>query len=106
MLLLPFELFSLLLFIPLVGSLLFALEPVGLAFGLEVVFLLGPQIREFLNFGLVETIDDGIQTRWYMHLLDHLLVVKRDLTGCHGRIFTEVRPGCIDDGNIVLLVSW
>jgi hypothetical protein len=40
------------------------------------------------------------------HKTDLFVVLERDLTYSHTSIFLEIRPWCVDDRNIVLLVAW
>lgn len=58
-----------------------------------------------LNLGLVQTVDNRILARAHVDPLDLLVVLEADLTGRHGAILLQVRPGRVDDGDVVLLVA-
>lgn len=78
-----------------------------------------------LNLGLVESVDDGIFPLSHKDPLDLvkkseneiprclgggetaylLVVVEGDLTDCHAAILLEVRPWCVNDGDVILLVT-
>lgn len=82
------------------------------------------QIRELLNLSLVEPVDNRVLTCDNMYALDlqkrasgnissnnikkktNLLVVfKTDLSNSHTSIFLQVRPWCVNDRDVILLVA-
>lgn len=58
-----------------------------------------------LDPGLVEAVDDGVLALDDEDALDLALVLEADLAGGHAAILLEVRPGRVDDGDVVLLVA-
>ena len=55
---------------------------------------------------LGQPIDDGIDARLYVASLHLLLLVKAHLPRSHALGLLEIGPGCVDDGEVVLLVSY
>lgn len=95
--------FSPLLLLP--GFLFFSVFALLSAFYFHVFFLLGAEVGEFLDAGLVESIDDRILSFLDEDLTNLLRIVERYLTGFHGSIFIEVCPWRVDDGDVILFVS-
>jgi hypothetical protein len=58
-----------------------------------------------LDFGLVQAVDNSVLTRADINPLDLLVVLEAHLTRRHGAILLQVRPGSVDDGDVVLLVA-
>lgn len=81
------------------------LDVVFLPRRLEHGFLLLAQIRVFLNFGLVESVDDRILPLWHEDLLHFLLVFERYLPYRHTPVLLQIRPRCVNDGDIVFLIA-
>lgn len=58
-----------------------------------------------LDLGLVEAVDDGVLALDDEDALDLALVLEADLADGHAAVLLEVRPGRVDDGDVVLLVA-
>jgi hypothetical protein len=58
-----------------------------------------------LDLGLVQAVDNSVLTRADINPLDLLVVLEAHLTRRHGAILLQVRPGSVDDGDVVLLVA-
>ena len=58
-----------------------------------------------LNLGLVQAVHNRILARAHVDPLDLLVVLEAHLTRRHGAILLQVRPGRVDDGDVVLLVA-
>jgi hypothetical protein len=69
------------------------------------ILLLLPQIRVLLDLGLVQAVDNSVLTRAHIHPLDLLVVLEAHLTRRHRAVLLQVRPGRVDDGDVVLLVA-
>lgn len=69
------------------------------------VFLLLSEVWELLDLCLVQAVDDGVLPLRDVDTLDFLLVLKADLAGGHAAVFLQVRPRCVDDCDVVLLVA-
>ena len=69
------------------------------------ILLLLPQIRVLLNLGLVQAVDNSVLTRAHVNPPNLLVVLEAHLTRRHGAILLQVRPGRVDDSDIVLLVA-
>lgn len=59
-----------------------------------------------LNLGLVQAIHNRILARAHVDPLDLLVVLEAHLARRHGAILLQVRPGRVDDGDVVLLVAF
>lgn len=105
MVLLPFQLFVFPLLLLFPGFLFFSVFALLSPFYFHVFFLLGAKVGELLDAGLVESIDDRIFSFLDEDLTDLLRIVERYLTAFHGSVFKEVRPWCINDGDVILFIS-
>lgn len=72
---------------------------------LQNFFSFHGEIRELLDLGLVETVDDGVYAGLNEDFLDFLLVFEADLAGGHAAILLEVGPWRVDDGDVVSFVT-
>ena len=41
-----------------------------------------------------------------MDFSDLFLTMEADLAGCHGGLFVEITPGCVDDRDVVFFVTY
>ena len=41
-----------------------------------------------------------------MDFSDLFLTMEADLAGCHGGLFVEITPGCVDDCDVVFFVAY
>lgn len=83
MIFLPLELFILLLLLLFLRTLFIPGLAVTALLLLCVLFLLSLEIREFLDSGLVQTVDDWVLTLLDIDLADQLVIMECDLTGRH-----------------------
>lgn len=105
MILLPLLLLAIELLLPILRLLLLQSYSLSLTLLLLVCFSLLSQVWKLFDFGLVQSIDNGILSDWNMDFLDHLLIMERDLSSGHGSVFSEVGPWRVNDRYIVLFVS-
>lgn len=70
----------------------------------QTALLLHPQVREPLDFSLVQAVDYGIITFAHVDLLHFPLVFEADLPDCHTATLFQIRPGCVYDRYVVFLV--
>lgn len=69
------------------------------------ILLFLPQIGKLFDFGLVESVDDFVPSRFDIDALDLLLVFETDLADCHVALLLEIRPWRVYDCDIVLFVA-
>ena len=71
----------------------------------QTALLLQLQVREPLDFGLVQAVDNGILTFSYVDFLYFPLVFEPDLPDSHTATLLQIRPGSVYDRHVILLVS-
>lgn len=67
--------------------------------------LLLSEVRMLFHLGLVEAIHDRILALLHIQPLDQLIVLEPYLTSRHGTTLLQIAPWCVDDRDVVLLIS-
>lgn len=72
---------------------------------LETILLFLLQVGLLLHLCLVEAVDDGVLALRNEDPLDLAVILETNLANLHAAILLQVRPGGVDDGDVVLLVA-
>lgn len=70
-----------------------------------MVFSFLLKIGLFLHLGLVEPVDDDVLALDNENLFNLARILEAHLTGGHAAVLLQIGPGCIDNGDIILLVA-